>query len=96
MTVTAGIGVMQGNGSDLLPGLPWQSVASDDLHLYHRPLRLTVVIEAPEEAVRRLLREDEPFRRKVEGGWLRLWVRDPVRGAWVRGQALARVLEPHP
>lgn len=87
-TVTSGIGVMQGNGSDLLPGLPWQSVASDDGRLYHRPVRLLVVIEAPVRAVERLLQEDERFRRKVQNGWLRLLIRDPEQGAWVRADEL--------
>ena len=82
-TVTSGIGVMQGNASDLLPGLPWQSVASDDGHLYHRPVRMLVVVEAPARVVDRLLREDEGFRKKVEGGWIRLLVRDPEADAWV-------------
>ncbi|WP_206885286.1 putative inorganic carbon transporter subunit DabA [Alicyclobacillus mali (ex Roth et al. 2021)] len=89
-TATSGIGVMQGNASDLLPGLPWQSVASDDAHLYHRPIRLLVIIEAPRRMVERLLREDEGFRRKVENGWLRLLIFDPERGAWARGEALIR------
>jgi uncharacterized protein YbcC (UPF0753/DUF2309 family) len=81
-TVTGGIGVMQGNGSDLLAGLPWQSVAADDRTLYHAPLRLWVVVEAPENVIERLLARDPVFRRKVEGGWLRFASVDPITGQW--------------
>ncbi|MCL6637449.1 MAG: DUF2309 domain-containing protein [Alicyclobacillus sp.] len=81
-TVTCGLGVMQGNGSDLLPGLPWQSVAVSDDTLYHRPLRLLVVLEAPVDTVSRLLQRDAAFRKKVENGWLRLASVDPGSGVW--------------
>ncbi len=83
-TVTGGIGVMQGNGSDLLAGLPWQSVAASDTELFHRPLRLLVVLEAPTEVVERLLRQDAAFRQKVAHGWLKLASLDPRDGRWQR------------
>ncbi|WP_231862845.1 putative inorganic carbon transporter subunit DabA [Alicyclobacillus mali (ex Roth et al. 2021)] len=81
-TVTAGVGVMNGNASDLLPGLPWQSIAADDGHLYHRPLRLTVVMEVPVAHAALLLRDHADFRQKVQNGWLRLWVRDTQSKKW--------------
>ena len=52
--VVGGIGVLEGNGGNMRAGLPWQSV-HDGEHAIHDPLRLSVCIEAPREAMTGIL-----------------------------------------
>lgn len=71
--VTGGIGVVQGNGGTLRPGLPWQTV-HDGNDLVHEPLRLTVLVEAPQEAIIDILRRHDAVRALFDNGWLHLLV----------------------
>ena len=71
--VVGGIGVVQGNGGSLRPGLPWQSV-HDGERLAHEPLRLTVMIEAPREAIAEILGRHPAVRTLFDKGWLHLLV----------------------
>jgi uncharacterized protein YbcC (UPF0753/DUF2309 family) len=65
------VGVLEGQGGDLRTGLPWQSV-HDGKRFVHEPLRLSVFIEAPEEAMDGVLAKHEPVRQLVENAWLHL------------------------
>lgn len=63
---------MEGNGGRLRPGLPWQAV-HDGERLVHEPLRLTVLIEAPEEAIGDVLARHEEVRALFDNGWMHLF-----------------------
>jgi uncharacterized protein len=69
--VVGGIGVVQGNGGVLRPGLPWQAV-HDGTALAHEPLRLTVLIEAPSTAITDILSRHDGVRALFDNGWLHL------------------------
>jgi uncharacterized protein YbcC (UPF0753/DUF2309 family) len=71
------VGVYQGNGGDLMTGLPLQSLYADADRPYHQPLRLTAVIHAPVDRVNEVLREHEQLRQLLDNGWIRLTVLDP-------------------
>ncbi|MCC0025770.1 MAG: DUF2309 domain-containing protein [Zhengella sp.] len=69
--VVGGIGVVEGNGGLLRGGLPWQSV-HDGERFVHEPLRLSVMIEAPREAMSQVLRKHEAVRALFDNRWLHL------------------------
>ena len=66
------LGVLEGNAGDLKVGLPWQSV-HDGERFVHEPLRLNVFIEAPEDALNRVLDRHEGVRQLVDNGWVHLF-----------------------
>lgn len=75
--VVGKIGIMQGNASDLLHGLPLQSVYKKDLEPYHQPMRLTVVLYAPKAYMDSILKEDSNLRKIFRNGWLHFICFDP-------------------
>jgi len=70
--VVGGIGVVEGNGGRLRPGLPWQAV-HDGVRLAHEPLRLSVLIEAPQEAITGVLEHHPQIRALFDNGWMHLF-----------------------
>lgn len=73
--VTGGIGVVEGNGGTLRAGLPWQSVHEGEGYA-HDPLRLSVCIEAPREAMTDILRHHGGVRALFDNRWLHLFALD--------------------
>ena len=69
--VTGGIGVLEGSSGDLRIGLPLQSVHNGET-LEHLPQRLSVVIEAPIEAINDILERNENIRQLCDNSWITL------------------------
>ncbi|MEO8244972.1 MAG: putative inorganic carbon transporter subunit DabA, partial [bacterium] len=70
--VVGGLGVVEGNGGLLRPGLPFQAV-HDGENPAHEALRLSVMIEAPVAAITEVLRKHEAVRALFDNGWLHLF-----------------------
>lgn len=80
--VTGGIGVVEGNGGLLRGGLPWQSV-HDGESSTHEPLRLSVLVEAPQDAINAILDRHPEVRQLFDNRWLHLFALDEQgRMAW--------------
>jgi len=78
--VTGKIGVMQGNASDLMTGLPWQSVYENARAPYHLPVRLMTVVYAPKELILQVIEEEEALKKLFGNGWVKCVCIDPVSG----------------
>ena len=76
--ITGKFGVVQGNGGDLKMGLPLQSLFRSDDAMYHKPLRLTVMIQAPITRVSEILLRNSNLKMLLDNEWIYLMVMDPT------------------
>jgi len=72
------IGVFEGNGGDLRIGLSQQSL-HDGERWVHEPLRLTVIIDAPQQAIETVIGKHAVVKQLLDNGWLHLWRFDQAR-----------------
>jgi uncharacterized protein YbcC (UPF0753/DUF2309 family) len=82
--ITGRFGVVQGNGGDLKMGLPLQSVKQTDEEMYHQPLRLSVLIQAPENRVEEILNRNAHLKTLLDNEWIYLLVMDPTQSNRVK------------
>ena len=67
--VGGSIGVLEGNGGDLRTGLAMQSI-HDGRRWIHEPLRLNVVLEAPEDAIDDVIGRHALVQNLIENEWI--------------------------
>lgn len=88
--ISGKIGIMQGNASDLMTGLPLQSVYSSDGEAYHQPVRLLTVVYAPADRISAIVAQQEVLQKLFGNGWVSLVCLDPISGETLQ---LSRELE---
>ncbi|WP_080239427.1 DUF2309 domain-containing protein [Spirosoma rigui] len=75
--VAGKLGIMQGNASDLMHGLPLQSVNATDNELYHDPQRLLTVVFAPRASIDLIIGRQAILQKLFFNGWVKLIAIDP-------------------
>ncbi|WP_460934144.1 putative inorganic carbon transporter subunit DabA [Phycicoccus ginsengisoli] len=86
--VVGDVGVLTGARGDLRTGLPWQTLSRSEpadagpahdpvRDLVHEPVRLTVVVAAPPQAVAAIVERHQELRRLVANDWITLLVATP-------------------
>ncbi len=79
--IVAGIGVVQGAGGDLRPGLPLQSLFYNG-RPYHEPMRLLSVIQAPPDLIEEVIARNGILQELFDGEWVHLAARDSESSPW--------------
>lgn len=75
--ITGKIAIMQGNASDLMTGLPLQSVYRNDTDPYHEPQRLMVVAFAPQSMVDKIIQAQPILQKLFSNGWIQMVILNP-------------------
>jgi hypothetical protein len=76
--VVGKLAVMQGNGSDLMHGLPLQTIHSNDIEPYHIPMRLLTVVLAPKTRIDAIVKKHSTLQDLFFNQWVKLVAIDPI------------------
>lgn len=76
--ITGKIGIMQGNASDLMTGLPLQSLYNSDTVPYHEPQRLIVIVLAPKSMLDKIIQSQPILKKLFSNGWVRMTMIEPM------------------
>lgn len=71
------IGVMQGNSSDLMSGLPLQSIYLNFQTCLHTPMRLLSIIYAPYKLIDQIIKRHKSLQKLLSNDWIKLVAFDP-------------------
>ncbi len=71
------LGVMQGNASDLMHGLPLQSVFKNDQENYHEIVRLSTLIYAPCTKIDKVVSESAKVQQLIVNEWIAIFCIEP-------------------
>lgn len=77
INVAGKLGVVQGNGSDLMTGLPLQSVYRTDCKRYHEPMRLLTIVYAPRYYLDLVIDQALILKKLFGNSWVNLVCLDP-------------------
>jgi uncharacterized protein YbcC (UPF0753/DUF2309 family) len=77
-SISGKIGIMQGNASDLMHGLPLQSVYISNDNAFHEPMRLLVCLYAPRSMVSSIISRQVLLRKLFANEWVKLVTFDPI------------------
>jgi len=75
--ITGKLGIMQGNASDLMTGLPIQSVCLSDTEPYHELQRLMTVVVAPRTMIDSIIAKQAVLQKLFGNGWVQLACIEP-------------------
>ncbi len=79
--IVAGTAVVQGAGGDLKVGLPMQSLFDGD-SVYHEPMRLLSVVQAPIKLLDKVIARNSILRELFDGQWVHLAARENPDDEW--------------
>ena len=87
--ITGKTGIMQGNASDLMTGLPLQSVYVKDTEAYHEIQRLMCVVYAPRTMLEKIVEAQTVLQKLFGKGWVQLACIEPeTRRTYFMGRDL--------
>lgn len=75
-------GIMQGNASDLMMGLPLQSLYISHDKAYHEPIRLQVFVHAHRVIINKLILSSDVLQKLFGNGWVILICIEPVENTF--------------